>query len=304
LKLRKALLGFAIVLGLPGSGSASPAPGPPPVRDAQDRVVHLQERAERIVALAPHISENLFALGAGSQLVGVVDYSDFPPEARDLPRVGGVGGINLERVISLRPDLVIAWGSGTEPRVLSALERFGIPTYVDEIRSLADLERSLENLGTLSGHEATAGALARSVRRAGRGAPGAPGGGPPRVFLQIWDTPLQSIGGDHLLTEVIERCGGQSVTAGAAGLAPRVSLEAIVTADPHLILVESLEQARIWDRFPDLQAHRGTGIRVIDPDQLYRPTLRLLKGIETVCEAITALTRDPPRPRAAPGRPG
>jgi iron complex transport system substrate-binding protein len=241
------------------------------------------------VALAPHIVENLFAIGAGDRVVGAVAYSDYPAAAKNIERVGGVTGLSLERIVALQPDLVVAWQSGIRGDVLAVLDRLQIPYYVDEIRSLAALSRSLRDLGALTGQRAEASAQARRIDRLRTGTRDAPSTRTPGLFIQIWDDPLQSIGRRHLLTEVIARCGGRSITAELPGLAPQVSLEAVLEADPALIVVESEAQGKHWARFPGLRAVAQDRIRIVDPDLLYRPTLRLLDGMAILCGEITAL---------------
>lgn len=262
------------------------------VIDARGRPVQVQAPAQRIVALAPHIVENLYSVGAGGKLVGTVEYADYPPAARAITRVGNVGGISLERVLALAPDLVIAWGSGTAPSVLGALDNLGVTYYVDEIRSLEELAASLRDLAALAGRDSDGERAAGRIEAERLAASGTATTAAPGVFLQIWDQPLQSIGGEHLLDEVITLCGGRNITAALPGLAPLVSIEAVVAADPALIVVESATQAMHWSRFPQLAAHRLGGVRVIDPDLLHRPTLRLLGGMERICAAL----RDLPAP--------
>jgi len=256
------------------------------VTDARDRPVALAAAAKRIVALAPHIVENLFAIGAGNRVVAAVEYSDHPPAALDLPRVGGVSGLSLERIVAQRPDLVMAWDSGTDTGLIAALEALGIPVYRDEIRSLDELAVSLEKLGVLAGHEAEARRAVRRIHAAMDDAASLSRGNDRTVFLQIWDQPLQSVGRDHLLTRLIERCGGRSVTAALPGLAPQVSLEAVLEADPELIIVESRRQGVHWQRFPTLQAVARGNVRVIHPDLLQRPTLRLIDGFRELCRLL------------------
>ncbi|MEE4277394.1 MAG: cobalamin-binding protein [Halieaceae bacterium] len=258
------------------------------VHDAAGRTVELSRPASRIVALAPHIVENLFAIDAGDVLLAAVDYSDHPPAARELPRVGGIVGISLEAIVAQRPDLVLAWGSGTDPAILAALESLGLPYYVDEIRSLDELAQSISNLGAITGHSESARRAVERIRTTIDAVTCAGVVERNEVFLQIWDQPLQSVGRDHLLTEVIARCGGRSVTAALPGLAPQVSLEAILAADPALIVVESVDQAKPWLRFPTLSAVAHGRIAVIDPDLLHRPTLRLLEGMKQLCAALRA----------------
>lgn len=265
------------------------AQGAVEITDAEGRRISLQSPARRIVALAPHIVENLATLGALDTVVGTVQYSDYPESAKQIPRLGNVGAISLEGIVALKPDLVILWGSGTPTGLRAGIERLGIPYFVDEIRSLEDLRASLEALGTLTGHDQEADLASRELsaalmnKEAEREKPKTQR---PGVFLQLWDQPLQSIGGEHLLNEVIERCGGRSITRQISGLAPQVSMEQVLAEDPAIIIVESPAQGQHWTRYPQLQALRENRIIVINPDLLHRPTLRLLQGMETICTAV------------------
>lgn len=267
--------------------------------DAEGRIVTLSKPAQRIVALAPHIVENLFSVGAGERIVAAVQYSDYPAAAAALPRVGGVAGISLESIVALQPDLVVVWGSGSPLSLRQGLRDLGIDYFVDEIRSIAELKLSLRALAKLTGNSPKAEKLLENLseqleQMTSRAAQAL--WEPPGVFLQVWDQPLQSIGGAHLLNEVIERCGGRSITAGISGLAPRISLESVLAADPGLIIVESAAQGRHWQAYPRLTAVKYQRIVSVDPDLLHRPTLRLLAGMQKVCAAIAALPAAPAKP--------
>ncbi|MFT4769367.1 MAG: iron complex transport system substrate-binding protein [Glaciecola sp.] len=264
-------------------------------RDAEDRLVTLERPATRVIALAPHIVENLFSIDAQDTLVGAVHYSDYPDAAGLIPRVGGIGSMSLERIVALEPDLIVLWGSGTPIGLRSSIERLGLSYFVDEIRSLADLGDSFEALGVLTGHQSEGARVSAQLHsslntldsvQARRRSGNIPG-----VFFQLWDQPLQSIGKDHLLSEVIERCGGRSITNNIAGLAPLVSLERVLSDNPALIIVENQQQARHWDSYPELKAMRTANVAVINPDLLHRPTLRLLQGMQIICKGIDAISQ-------------
>lgn len=261
-------------------------------QDAEGRVVHLENPAKRIIALAPHIVENLYSIGAQSSIVGAVQYSDYPESAGQIPRVGGVGAMSLEKIVALQPDLIILWGSGTPPGLRSGIERLGLSYFVDEVRSLADLNHSFLALGALTGYEPeaahTSAQLQSSLDKISFNTRAQILGEPPEVFLQLWDQPLQSIGKEHLLNEVIERCGGRSITDNIVGLAPLVSMESVLAEDPALIIVENHQQSLHWNSYPQLQAIKYNNIAVVDPDLLHRPTLRLLQGMQIICERVNA----------------
>ncbi|MHA7816115.1 MAG: cobalamin-binding protein [Pseudohaliea sp.] len=264
---------------------------PVTVTDSRGETITLPAPAKRIVALAPHLAENLFAAGGGGRLVGTVAYSDHPAKARDVPRIGGYNALSLEAVVALRPDLVLAWGSGNGAAIVRRLEALGIPVYVDEVRDLARIGRTLAQLGRLAGTpaqgEAAAAALARGF--AALGPP--PGSRRLRVFYQLWHDPMQTVGGSHLISAVIERCGGKNLFADVPSLAPRVSREAVLARDPEVIIAsgagrETPPWLADWRRFPRLSAVAADALYGLDPDLIQRPTPRLLEGARAVCALL------------------
>lgn len=267
------------------------------VEDALGRQVTLAQPARRIVALAPHIVENLFTAGAGERLVGVVSYSDWPKAAQQIPRVGSFNAFSLEQIAALAPDLVVMWGSGNGPRALEKLLRLGLPVYVSELRELQDIPRDIRRLGRLAATTAIAEQEASHLAagfheleehyRERKRLP---------VFYQIWHEPLQTVSGKHLISEVITLCGGENLFADTHGLAPRISLEAVLQANPGVIIAGGMDTQRpewldYWRRFPDLRAVHHDALLTIHPDLLQRPTARLLRGARELCSALDAVRR-------------
>ena len=267
--------------------------------DAGQRVV-LAQPAQRIVSLAPHVTEILFAAGAGERVVGVVAYSDYPQAARALPQVGGYTQVDLEAIVSLRPDLVIGWRSGNRDAHLARLQAMGIPVYLNEPRSLDDVARSLEQFGRLAGSEDAAHAAATAFR-ARHAALAARYAGQPsvRTFYQIWDRPLMTINDEHLIADVIRLCGGSNVFGSQAQLAPTIGVEAVLAANPEAIVASGMGDARPewldqWARWPQLEATRRDNLFFIPPDLIQRHTPRILDGAERLCAQLeTARTRRP-----------
>ena len=203
--------------------------------DDEGRTVELAQPARRIVSLAPHLTEQLFAIGAGDLIVGTTDFADFPEAARGLPRVARAHSVDLERVSAARPDLVLVWGSGFPPATVDAVRRLGVPTFVSEPARLADIATSLERLGVLTGRSSERAAAAFNAKLAAlrdryRGRREV------RVFYQVWNDPLMTLGGRHVVSEGIALCGGRNVFADLAPIAPRVSTEAVLAADPEVIV--------------------------------------------------------------------
>ena len=260
------------------------------VVDDEGRTVELAQPARRIVSLAPHLTEQLFAIGAGDLIVGTTDFADFPEAAQSLPRVARAHSVDLERVSAVRPDLVLVWGSGFPPATIDAVRRLGVPTFVSEPARLADIATSLERLGALTGRssERAAGMLnakLAALREQYRGRRAV------RVFYQVWSDPLMTLGGRHLVSEAIALCGGRNVFADLAPIAPRVSIEAVLAADPEVIVTAEPGAApsgalSLWQRFERITAVRRNLLVTLDADRINRNGPRIVDEIAVLCEAI------------------
>ncbi len=264
--------------------------------DDGGRRITLPSPAARIVSLAPHATELLFAAGAGDKLVGVTDYSDFPAEARRLPSVGGSRQLDLERIVKLKPDLVVAWTSGNHPRQIARLRQLGIAVYDSEPRRLDDVARTLEQLATLTGSaqgQQQAEQFRRQIaalreRYAGRA--------PVTVFYEIWPSPLMTLNDAHIVSEAIRLCGGRNVFGQLKALAPTVSREAVLRADPAVIIVsdERDDAVKRWQAFPTMKAAQQARVFRIDGGVMNRAGPRLAGATATLCEQIdTARQRQP-----------
>ena len=257
--------------------------------DAGRRVV-LPRPALRIVSLAPHITELLFAAGAGGKVVGAVDFSNYPEAARKLPRIGSHAAFDLERIAALKPDLAIVWGSGNPPGQVAQLHRLGIPVFVSEPRRLEDIAASLRQVGMLAGMQAEPAALAFTQRLASLRARYA-NAAPVNVFYEIWNQPLMTIGGGHVISHAITACGGRNAFAALTQPAANVELEAVLRANPDAIVASGMDQERPewlddWRRWPQLKAVRQGNLFFIPPDLMQRHTPRILDGVEQLCAAL------------------
>lgn len=260
--------------------------------DATGTAVALAQPAKRIVSLAPHLTELLFAVGAGPQIVGADEYSDHPPPARAIPRIGRAGALDVERIVALKPELVLAWGSGNTAGQVAQLRRFGLIVYVSEPRTLADVPKNLRDLGELSGRaefgQRAAVAFERGLDELRKTYDGRE---PIDVFYQIWHEPLMTVNRDHSISAVIRLCGGRNVFDELSTLAPTVNREAVLRADPQLIIGSGSDATRPqwlddWRRWPQLQAVKAQALVDIPPDLMQRPTPRMLDGARRVCQAI------------------
>ena len=265
---------------------------PVSVRDDYGHSVQLAQFASRVVSLSPHLTELVYAAGAGTRLVGALEYSDFPPEARKLPRVGSDSGIDLEAVLSLKPDLIVAWPNAGSRRSVDRLAALGIPTYRSEPRELEDIARTLERLGTLAGTQSSAGRAANRFR-AERARLEAlySARSPVRVFYEVWDRPLQTVNGAHVISKVIRLCGGTNVFEELALIAPEISAESVLQANPEMIVASGLSAARPasldrWREFSRMTAVARGNLYAIPPDLIQRHTPRLLQGAARMCALI------------------
>jgi len=278
--------------GLVALGLAVAAHGEILVRDDAGSELRLGAPARRIVSLAPHLTELLFAAGAGAQLVGAVDYSNRPPEAHRIPRVGSYGQIDLEAVVALKPDLVVAWQSGNPSAAVDKLQRLGLPVFLSEPGRIEDVARSLEQLGRLAGTESAAGAAASAYRERLAGLRARYGGRPTvRTFYEVWNQPLTTIGGKQIISDLLRLCGGENVFGQLAALAPTVTLEAVLAADPEAIVASGMDEARPewldeWRRWRRLAAVARGNLFFVPPDLMQRHTPRLLDGAEVLCRHL------------------
>lgn len=288
--MRAAALVVAAWLALAATASAKVT-----ATDDEGRTVELAQPARRIVSLAPHLTEQLFAIGAGDLVVGTTDFADHPEAAKALPRVARAHSVDLERVSALRPDLILIWGSGYPPATIDAVRRLGVPTFVSEPARLADIGTSLQRLGVLTGRPAVRiaaefdGRLA-ALRERFRGRREV------RVFYQVWNEPLMTLGGRHVISEAIGLCGGRNVFADLAPIAPRVSVEAVLAADPEIIFTaepgaKPSDALVGWKRFERVSAVRGNRLVTLDADRINRHGPRIADEIAVMCEAIDRTRR-------------
>lgn len=264
------------------------------VDDAGQRLT-LAEPARRIVSLTPHLTELLFAAGAGDRVVGVSAWSDYPEAARRLPRIGDSSLLDLERIVALKPDLVVAWGNGSSAQQLARLTAAGLPVWVSESRSLAHIAVTLRAFGRLAGTSAVAEARAAAFEsrladlRARYG-----GRRTLAVFYQIWHQPLLTIGGGHPISEALRVCGARNVFGALTAITPSVDPEAVLLADPDAIVTGSVDptgpdQLDRWRALKSLRVAREGRLIVVDPDTLHRPTDRMADGIEALCVKLDRL---------------
>ncbi len=260
--------------------------------DDQGRTIRLERSASRIVALAPHATEMVYAAGAGRQLVGAVSYSDYPPAAKGVARVGGYQSVDLERIVALKPDLVIAWSSGNGERIIERLRELKLKVFVTEPRSIGMIADTVAALGKLAGSANYADEAAFSLRRRKEHLSRSYAGQDKvRVFYQVWNSPLMTVNGEHPISQVIRLCGGVNIFSSLSSLAPTVSIEGVLAANPEVIIGGGMGDVRPewlsdWKRWPGLTAVERDNLYYIHPDLLQRSGPRLLDGAEQLCRAL------------------
>jgi iron complex transport system substrate-binding protein len=296
------LLGF-LCANLASAVAIEPAPRLPlrQVPDDLGRLIELAPPPLRIVSLTPGATEMLFAAGAGAQLVATVEYSSEPTAARGVPRIGDVAAIDMERLVALRPQVVIAWPAGGNPAQRAKIAALGIPLYQQQVARLSDLPGSLRRLGVLAGTEAAAEPAAQALETRLAALARAYGattvdGHRPTVLLQVWNRPIYTVGGRHLMSDALELCGARNVFADLPEPGPLVDTEAVIARNPDIILAaappgEGAAWVADWRRFPSLGAVRDHRVVAFENQALSRLGPSVLDATEELCRTIARVSR-------------
>jgi iron complex transport system substrate-binding protein len=268
------------------------------VTDDSGATVTLAAPAQRIVSLAPHVTELLYAAGGGARIVGAVTYSDYPPQAKSIPRVGDNKSLDLERIVAMKPDLIVVWRHGNSMRQIDRLRELHIPLFFSEPRKLEDIPATIDKLGRLLETERQASEASSAFRRDIASLRTRYANRPPvSVFYQVWDDPLMTLNGEHIVSEVIEVCGGKNVFADLKPLVPTISTEAVLAANPEAIVTatpgatkseHALPSLDIWRKWSSMTAVVRNNLFGIDGDLINRPTPRLALGASALCEDLDA----------------
>ena len=262
------------------------------VVDEDGNLIRLEKPAERIISLAPSVTELLFAIGAGSQVVGVIEYSDFPPEAKTLQVVGRFDLLDIEKILELEPDLIIGWKSGNPRTSIEQLKRLGLSVYLVELNDLPSISTQMESLSKLAGTTIEAKEAINHFNQtyeslvtqySNRESV--------RTFYQVWESPIITTGGQELMNDIIELCSGENIFNAIDQIAPKVSLEAVIIANPEVIIGSGVgltrpEWLNDWESWPSLKAVSEEHVYFIPPDLVQRQTPRTLIGTKQMCEHI------------------
>lgn len=280
------------------------------IRDDLGRVVQLKKRPERIVTLAPFLTELVYAVGAGGQVVAVSKLSEFPPEAAKLPQIGTGVQFSLAELATYKPDLVLAWRDGIRKEEIERIAAFGATVFAASARALDDVPRLLSAIGVLTGHDAAAQIAEYESRLEALKVANA---GKTRIvaFLELWNRPLTTISGTHFMTEALDICRADNVFKDLAGSAPQITIEELYEKDPYVIVgaasATNLDEFRSnWTVRQGLRAVKENRLVFIDTDAFQRPTPRTPEGIAQLCKSLDEVRpkgpRQPQQPQqAAPG---
>ncbi len=248
------------------------------------------EPAKRIIALSPHAVEQLFAIGAGGSIVAAVDHADFPNAAKKIPSIGGFHGIQIERVLELKPDLIVVWGKGNKPDDIKRLQQLGFKLYDSSPETLDGIAGDLLKLGKLTGHQLQAEKVAKQyrqklavIRQQNINKSKI------KVFYQLWSSPLMTVAKNSWIQQLISACNGDNVFYSASSDYPQISIENVLLTEPQVIL-QSKDEGNIqgvsWEKWPTIPAVKQNNIYQLNADLLHRPTPRALAGVKAVCDAL------------------
>ena len=260
--------------------------------DDDGQFVRLENPASRIISLAPSLTELVYAAGAGDKLVGVVDYSDYPPQADLLPVVGRFNLLDVERIVELQPDLIIAWRSGNPRSSISQLTNLGLTVYIAEPKNLTSIANHIYKLSVLTGTQEDAKSAIQEFNRtyeelrkkySNRAKI--------KIFYQVWDKPIITVGGNELINDIIELCGGENIFKEIQLVAPKIDQESVLIRNPAVIIASGSNTERPkwlddWKRWPDLTAVTEDNLFFIIPELLQRHTPRALIGATQMCTYI------------------
>ncbi len=262
------------------------------VLDDDGRQVTLQKPAMRVIAMAPHTTELVYAAGGADRIIAAVDYSDYPEAAKRLPRIGSNRQIDMERVAALKPDLIVIWMHGSSERQIDQIRALGIPMFHSEPKKLDDIASSLTRIGKLMGTEKIADAAAAGLRSqlAVLGAKYA-GKSPVRMFYQVWDKPLYTLNGAHIVSDAVRLCGGENIYAGMKVTAPIVSFESVLGEDPEAIFATGERSKEdggvaVWKPYTGMTAVKRDNLFQLDGDLLNRAGPRMIAGAAALCDKL------------------
>ena len=260
--------------------------------DDLGNVVKLDRPAKRIISLAPHVTEFLFAIGAGDKIIGTVKYSDYPAAANTIPRIGDNRLLDIERIIALKPDLIVVWMHGAFERQLEPLAKSGIPYFFSEPHTMEDIPTTMIKLGNLLGHEKQAKIAADNFNQQLKAlTENAKGKRTVRTFYQVWSKPLYTLNNSHIVSDALRLCGGENIFGKLAQTSPTITFESVVLENPEVIITGTAKNKAasgidIWKPVPMMHAVKNGNLFEIDGDLLHRSGPRIIEGAKQICAAL------------------
>jgi len=258
------------------------------VVDDAGRSIELAQPARRVISLSPHITELIYAAGGDEKIIAAVDFSNYPQQAKVLPRVGSGYQLDVEAIVALKPDLIIAWRSGNSRGQLEQLENLGFKVYYSEPEKLVDIAENLRDFGKLLASSPIANKKAdkfllgieqlkdkyKNVKKV-------------NVFYQVWNQPIFTINRQHIISHIIELCGGENIFKELNVISPQVDIESVIRRNPDVIIA-GIGEGRTdwlseWLRWPNIKAVREHQVYGINADLIVRHTPRILQGAEMMC---------------------
>ncbi|WP_193050835.1 cobalamin-binding protein [Pseudoalteromonas undina] len=252
----------------------------------------LADKPLRIVALAPHIVENLYAIGAGDLIVGTLDYADYPQEATKIERIGGYNGISIEKLLMLKPDMVIAWKSGNQAEDLAQIKRLGIELHLSNPRYIEGVAKEILKLGRLTGHIEQSKKVAEAftaklnaIKAAQHNKTMLTG------FYQLWPEPMMTVSKNTWINQLIETCQVTNVFADSDTDYPQISIENVIVTKPQVIIIPDEKSKRViptvnWQQWPEIPAVKYEQFISVNADLLHRFSPRMLDGLAQMCDKI------------------
>jgi iron complex transport system substrate-binding protein len=293
--MKRLLVNMLLLLSLSlGVGTAASSTHPARVLDETGREVTIPSSPRRIISLAPNITEILFALGLGNELVGVSINCNYPEAAKLKPRVGSYISLDFEKILSLRPDLILATGAGNTLEMVDRLEKLGFPTYVIFPKNFDDVRTSIRHVGQILNREKEAREIISNMEARKERVVGLTRGLPrPRVFLQIGEAPIVTVGRGSFADDLIRLAGGENIAANDGKMYPRLALEEILRRAPEVIIISSMNfrgdyqnLLQEWARWKTIPAVQNGRISLIDSDLIDRPSPRIIDGLEEMARII------------------
>lgn len=257
----------------------------------------LETPATRIVTLSPHLAELVYAAGAGDRLIATVEYSNFPESAAEIPRVGDAFRLDSERIVSLHPDLVIAWQSGNPRPAIEQLRSLAIPVWSVEILTPGEIADAVEAIGAATGQEDVAQQESEKIRqRLADLSRDYKNASTLNYFYQVGENPLFTINGNHLISKGLELCGGHNIFEGEPGLAFQVGYESVIAANPDAVFApyshDSSDPLSVWREWPAMKAVRQNALFLLPADSVSRATPRFLDALELACKLLHGISPD------------